>query len=1039
MKCPTCQTVNSRDSQFCKKCATALPPDGDVASFTMTLETGRDELRRGMVFAGRYEIIESLGTGGMGRVYRAHDTQLNEEVALKLIKPEIAAEPRAVERFRNELKVARGIRHKNVCAMFDLHEEGGTLFLTMEYVRGEDLKGLIGRTRSLTPGTAVSIARQVAEGLAEAHKLGIIHRDLKPANIMIDRDGQAKIMDFGIARVGRGRGVTGEGAVIGTPEYMSPEQVEGRPADARSDIYSLGAVLFEMVVGCAPFDGETPFAIAHKHRTEPAPVPKELVPQIPEGLSRLILRCLEKDSGRRFQSAEEFLAGLEAIEQALPPIDRVLAKARTRTRGSREITVKLTPRKLAIPAGVLLAAAVLVLVFKVFRTPDKVGGSSSRPSPNPPAVAILAFKNNTGDAKLDYLREGIGDLLIANLAQSGEVPLVLQHQVYGVLKRLGLLERSSYSTEELGEIARRLSASYVILGSFSKSGETFRIEANVLDAATLDSVAPAMADGPNIQDLADGLSRRLRANLAPAAAQARGDPSYALAKQYTSSAEALEQYLQGYRLSLGGEAVRSILYFEKAAALDPDFAMAHLWLGMSHYFFGRMREARSSFQKAFDLRERASERDRLFIEAEYYAYTSERTFGKAIEAYVRLLEINPLDHFVSEELGRVYMLLDEWDRAIEVLEIPRKSGFQSVGTYQQLAQLYLSKGLPGRAAEVLEDYLETFDDSDFLRANLSSVYCIMGDLERAKPAIDIAYHRMPETTRFFMMLYLISARDFKGLDGFLDDWRGSAVDPMGSLGMPAVALTLRGKIRGAVESFRRDLAKWSNELDSFRVAYNQGNLAVFLERAGDLPGALAACDKSRFAAKEAEQILLEIMALYRRGVVQIRMGQTEDARRTGNELRSAIAAAPARKWVAYDEALSAFLALQQRDGPRALDHLRKALALTPRENIWIHRPQPEFLEAQAEAYELTGRWQEARKSYEEILSIKTSLWNGPAYSLSLVRSHYRLGKVLEHLGDRTGAVRRYREFMDFWKDADPGLPEVEDARRRLAGIAGPQN
>ncbi|MEW5902191.1 MAG: serine/threonine-protein kinase, partial [Acidobacteriota bacterium] len=208
------------------------------------METTTDELRRGTLFAGRYEIIEELGAGGMGRVYRAYDKKIEEELALKLIRPEIAAEKRTVERFRNEIKTARKISHKNVCRTHDLHEEGKTLFITMEYVRGEDLKSVIRRMRILAPGTAVSIARQVAEGLGEAHRLGVVHRDLKPGNIMIDKDGNAKIMDFGIARSLAGVGTTAEGAIIGTPEYMSPEQVEGKPADQRADIYTLGVILF---------------------------------------------------------------------------------------------------------------------------------------------------------------------------------------------------------------------------------------------------------------------------------------------------------------------------------------------------------------------------------------------------------------------------------------------------------------------------------------------------------------------------------------------------------------------------------------------------------------------------------------------------------------------------------------------------------------------------------------------------------------------------------------------------------------------------
>jgi serine/threonine protein kinase len=296
----------------------------------------------------------------MGRVYRVLDTKLNEEVALKLIKPDIASDRKTLERFKNELKLARKVSQKNVGRMFDMGEEAGAHFITMEYVPGEDLKSSIRRFGQLPVGKAVAVAKQICEGLSVAHKIGIVHRDLKPSNIMIDKEGNVRIMDFGIARSTKDQGITGEGVIIGTPEYMSPEQVEGEDADQRSDIYSLGIILYEMVTGTPPFEGDTPFAVGVKHKSETPRDPRKINPQIPDDLARLILQCLEKEKDKRPQTADDVLTTLGKIESGISTTERAAAQKRPRT--SKELTVTLGIKKPYLAGAIALAVIAAALL-----------------------------------------------------------------------------------------------------------------------------------------------------------------------------------------------------------------------------------------------------------------------------------------------------------------------------------------------------------------------------------------------------------------------------------------------------------------------------------------------------------------------------------------------------------------------------------------------------------------------------------------------------------------------------------------------------
>jgi tetratricopeptide (TPR) repeat protein/predicted Ser/Thr protein kinase len=646
MVCPQCSYTNSDTSLQCEKCATPLPLDSQTlatslqgwsvpaapASGVVISAESAVPLSPGTILGSRYEIVRLLGQGGMGAVYQAEDRELERKVALKVIRADMAANPEILRRFKQELILARQVTHKNVIRIFDLAQADGIKFITMEYIDGEDLQSVLRRKKKLEAAEAANIISQVCRALEAAHAEGVVHRDLKPQNIMLDKSGRAFVMDFGVARSMLASGMTQTGAIIGTPDYMSPEQAKGQAIDARSDLFAVGLIFYEMLSATAPFDADTTMAKLWKRTHESARPLAELDHTIPPALSDIVKKCLEIQPENRYASATELLQQIEMWQ------------------GPQAGTRVLLQRREVLPAylkwagaglGVLLVAGGIAFRGKLFPSAAAVHA--------PMTLLIADFDNKTGDAVFDgtlepmlgIALEGAPFISSFNRGQARKVAIRLQP---GSTRMDGPLAQL---------VAKREGVNAVVTGSITQEGGGYKVYVMTLDSATGKSIVTEESKATDKQDVlaaAGKLAERIRRGLGDTtSASAQGLAAETFS---ASSLEAAHAYAIGQDLQQQGKWAEAIQAYGHAAELDPNLGRAYAGMAAMYANLGKRQDAEKNYRLAMARIDRMTDREKYRTRSGYYLL--ERDQPKAIEELTALVNQYPADTAGHANLALAY-------------------------------------------------------------------------------------------------------------------------------------------------------------------------------------------------------------------------------------------------------------------------------------------------------------------------------------------------------------------------------------------------
>jgi tetratricopeptide (TPR) repeat protein/predicted Ser/Thr protein kinase len=610
-------------------------------------------LEPGAILAGRYEILETLGEGGMGAVYKARDLELDRMVALKVIRPELAKNPAIIERFKKELLLSQRVTHRNVIRIYDLGEGDGVKFITMEFIEGDDLRSLIRERKKFPPEEAVHIMEQICLALDAAHQVDVIHRDLKPQNVMRDGAGRILVMDFGLARTLQGDGMTQTGALVGTMEYMSPEQALAKELDQRSDIFSAGLIFYELLTGVMPYRADSALASLIRRTQERAKPISDHDNTIPQSLSNIVSKCLEREPAARYQTAKELLADLEAWHGK-------------RAAGAIAFP-SVRPWGQTIPwqwIGGIAAILILAVLGFLFRDKLRVSNKPSAVARPEVALAILPFRNATQDASLDWYGPTLADMLSTDVGQSAHLRTISPDRLHQVLSDLRITADAAIDPTMVNRIADWTGADTVVWGQYAKFGDQIRVDATLQDLKR-DRHVPLKIESVSEKDIpgaVDRLADTIRQNLS-VSQDILSELKASSYRPTSNSPEALRAYNQGLQLLREGKNLEAATSLRAAVKKDPQFALAYSRLAEADSALGYDSEAENSARKAVDLGQNLPRDEKYLIEANHFRISKD--YAKAAEAFQNLAKVLPDNSDIQSALGSIYENSGDFAKARE--------------------------------------------------------------------------------------------------------------------------------------------------------------------------------------------------------------------------------------------------------------------------------------------------------------------------------------------------------------------------------------